>query len=150
MDFLKIDTLKEYHIQTSNSKIRMLVDNISALIVENNPQDRLHIYKLIEQLIAEITYLKKCYSNSALANQLEIDIEEATYLIEQLKNSYNIDDPIAWIKSFIDQANKNKSHASVKKSELMRGLQAIGQAEDTAEERKLKERKFNHNKLPTI
>lgn len=138
----KIDTLKEFHIQAANGKIRHLVESLTALLKEPGSSDHTHLLMLIEKLLAELMYLRKYYKNSALAEQLELDIEEANYLIEQLKGSYNIDDPLSWLKGFIAQSNKTRLNSKVKKSELMRGLQAIEQAEDTAEERKLRDRKL--------
>ena len=137
----KIDTLKEYHIQAAHGKIRHLVENITTLLQDPGSSDHTHLLLLIEKLLVELMYIRKCYQNFALAEQLDLDIEEATYLIEQLKGSYNIDDPLSWIKRFIAQSNKTRLNSKVKNSELMRGLQAIEQAEDTAEERKLRDRK---------
>ena len=79
-----------------------------------------------------------------MAKELELDIEEITYLIEQFKKSYNVEDPLTWIKNFIAHSNKNRLHARAK-TEQLHGIQAVDAAHDvdTAETRKLKERKLN-------
>ncbi len=140
VDLLKFDTLNEYHLQNTNSKIRYLAEDIAALLERNTPEDNAHAHVKLKELLAYLIYLKNHHcSAEQIAMILELDVEEATKLLEQLRLSFTIDDPLEWLKAYVAKIAKTKLSKRTKKDQLL-GKYALGQAEDTAEERRVKER----------
>lgn len=82
------------------------------------------------------------FSANYISLKLQIDIDTTTQLLQQLHSTFTIDDPILWLQRLLSQVEKNRLRMQLAKEELMRGLDTTSQPLDTAEDRKLKERKL--------
>lgn len=82
------------------------------------------------------------FSANYISQKLQIDIDTTKQLLNQLHGTFTIDDPILWLQRLLNQVEKQRIHMQLAKDDLMHGLAPINQPTDTAEERKIKERKF--------
>jgi hypothetical protein len=79
---------------------------------------------------------------SYISQQLEVDPIIALELLNELYRSFNIDDPIEWLKGLLNSTQKARLHEQHAKEDLLHGLAVVDQPIDTAEERKLRDRRL--------
>lgn len=82
------------------------------------------------------------FSANYISIKLQIDIDTTTKLLQQLRGTFTIDDPIAWLQRLLTQVEKHRVSMQLAKDDLMHGLDPTNQPLDTAEHRKIKERKL--------
>ncbi|MBT6538799.1 MAG: hypothetical protein HOL58_04850 [Francisellaceae bacterium] len=83
-------------------------------------------------------------SDSYMSNVLELDISEVRQLIEHLKQTFTIDDPIRWLQSLAKKYEKQRLESLKNKENLMHGWEMTTQAIDTREERRVKNRRLKN------
>lgn len=84
-----------------------------------------------------------CLPVPYVAQKLEIDQERVFALLQELHAVFTIDDPIYWLKMFLAQTEKDRLYLQQAKQDLLHGLAVVNQPVDTAEERRIRERKFH-------
>jgi hypothetical protein len=89
-----------------------------------------------------------CLPISYVEDKLEIDQFWASQLLDKLRHNFTIDDPILWLKRLLNQTEKERLHYAHAKEDLLHGLAVTNQPVDTAEERKLKDRRQYLNFKP--
>lgn len=77
-----------------------------------------------------------------LAQKLEIDPQIAVELLNELRRSFIIDEPLVWLKRLLSYIEKERAHYAQAKQDLLHGLAVVNQPVDTAEERKIRARKL--------
>jgi hypothetical protein len=95
--------------------------------------------RISPRLLLHIMFLPTPY----VANKLEIDVYFAQELLTHLRNAFTIDQPLLWLRRLLDQTNKERLHDNEAKHDLLMGRSIAEQPVDTAEERKIKLRKFH-------
>lgn len=164
------DTLSEFHLQSLDLRIYALMIALAGVI--NNPEqasellgeaeaarilqiicraydvDYLNLIATIQQqtnkhitprILLHILILPVPY----VSEKLQIDQDLVAQLLDQLHHTFTIDDPIDWLKNLLHTIEKSiKRHALTKENQL-HGLAVTEQPLDTAEERKLCERKLD-------
>lgn len=95
------------------------------------------------RLLLHIIFL----SLGKVSNELEIDYDETFQILQHLKSTFTIDDPILWLKRFLEQCEQEHLKLREQHHKLMHGLEVVNQPLDTAEERRVKERNQLHHHL---
>lgn len=99
---------------------------------------QLTTYKISPRLLLHIA----CLPTYFVADKLQIDEDRVMQLLNELRKIFTIDDPILWLKRLLSQTEKEQLFYERSKEELLHGLAVVNQPVDTAEERKLRERKL--------
>jgi hypothetical protein len=82
------------------------------------------------------------FSANYMSLKLQVDLDTTNQLLEQLHGTFTIDDPVQWLQRLLAQVEKQRIHMQLAKDELIHGLDPTDQPTDTAELRKIKERKI--------
>ena len=94
------------------------------------------------KLILHLWLLNGCYNSiTEIANSLEISANEAQLLLEHLRHTFTIDNPLNWLLSFKSKTLQERNKCEIDRSKLMHGREVVNQARDTGEERRVKLRK---------
>jgi hypothetical protein len=92
-----------------------------------------------------------CLPIPYISEKLQVDEYRASQLLDELRRNFIIDDPIKWLKLLLELIEQERLHYAKQKEDLLHGLAVTTQPVDTAEERKLRERRLNPLiKAPTI
>lgn len=80
-------------------------------------------------------------SISFVCNKLQVDENCVEQMLVQLRHNFTIDSPLSWLRAFLKLTEHERKHQIEIQEKLLHSGYAVGQAPDTAEERKVKERK---------
>ncbi len=80
-------------------------------------------------------------SISFVCNKLQVDPNTVEQMLIQLRQNFTIDTPLPWLRAFLKQTEHERKHQLEVQEKLLHSGYAVEQAPDTAEERKVKERK---------
>ena len=83
-----------------------------------------------------------------ISQKLEIDPQIAVELLNELRRSFTIDDPILWLKRLLSITEKERLRYTNAQQDLIHGLAPVNQPVDTAEERKQRDRRFKPTLRP--
>ena len=120
--------------QRMGINVKQLIDKFATSIGHIPPH----------KLLIHLLFIENCYNSVVfVSKQLDLDPGMAAYLLDQLRHSFTVDDPIVWLKLLLAQTEKALVFRKAEKQKLMSGLAITVQEEDTAEARKLKERRLN-------
>lgn len=88
-----------------------------------------------------------CLPIPYVAEELQIDPYRVAELLAELQHIFTTDDPVLWLKLFLAQTEKDRLYLQAK-ANLLHGIEPVNQPVDTAEERKIKERKLQFRFKP--
>lgn len=115
-------------------------EKLFKLICEKGHVDihKFHAPKLLLHLIC----LTHCYKSvSFVADKLGLDSREAGELLEHLKHSFTIDDPIDWLNRLHLQSKDEHNYHIEYKNKQTQGHDITSKPPDTSEDRKQKLRR---------
>ncbi len=152
-------------LEQEKSNLDLLYRNLSNILGETEATSILklicrnkHIDYLNFMEKAQVSYLRHfsprlilhmlCLPGNYVAVRLQIDHDTAAKLLAELRNEFTIDDPIVWLKQVLSQAEKESLRYQHAKDDLLHGLNVVNQPTDTAEERKIKQRKLKPSLRP--
>lgn len=121
--------------QKLNVDYHTLLNNCQSIADKVDPSSK-HI-KVTARLLLHMLLV----SISFVCNKLQVDENCVEQMLVQLRHNFTIDSPLSWLRAFLKQTEHERKHQVEVQEKLLHSGYAVGQATDTAEERKVKERK---------
>lgn len=153
LNILKTKTKKSHEIGDDLQNI--LDNNDTAKKILDLISDKYNIsYESSQHIIPDcmalhLLLLTKCYNSLPfVANKLDIDFDIAKEILEHFKHTFTIDDPVLWLENFLKQSESDVLQCEISKKDLLLGRAIVNQAQDTAEERRVKDR--NRHPKPEV